>query len=260
MVLVAQEDEIKALKAQVDEMQDEMSKSLDEIAKLEGLPEENVRLRSMANSATEEAREAQQKREEAEADVLKELDRNKELLEKLLEEQRIKLNKANSEMKKSLAEEKKQGKGLASEIASLKEELERKDKTHAAEVHRLREQLKRLTALPPKKKKEPKQWLDLDEGPDAPPVSEQLATALKQNATRVVDLFRSWDSNGDGQVSRAEFHRAMPALGLQVPKQVIDDLFSEWDKDGGGEIGYQELVKILKAPRPPQPSSKPTKS
>ena len=82
-------------------------------------------------------------------------------------------------------------------------------------------------------------------------MSEQLAVALKQNATRVVDLFRSWDSNGDGQVSRAEFHKAMPALGLQVPKQVIDDLFSEWDKDGGGEIGYQELVKILKAPKHP---------
>ena len=39
------------------------------------------------------------------------------------------------------------------------------------------------------------------------------------------------------------------ALGLDVPKKVIDDLFSEWDSDGGGEIGYPELRKILQAPR-----------
>ena len=28
-------------------------------------------------------------------------------------------------------------------------------------------------------------------------------------------------------------------------------LFSEWDKDGGGELGYNELRKILQAPRTP---------
>ena len=46
----------------------------------------------------------------------------------------------------------------------------------------------------------------------------------------------------------------MPALGLDVPKKVIDDLFSEWDQDGGGEIGYQELRKILQAPRGASPT------
>ena len=66
--------------------------------------------------------------------------------------------------------------------------------------------------------------------------------------TRVLDLFRSWDADGDGAVSRAEFHRAMPALGLDVDKHVIDQLFSDWDTDGGGELGYAELRKILKPP------------
>ena len=56
-----------------------------------------------------------------------------------------------------------------------------------------------------------------------------------------------WDENGDGEVSREEFHLAMPALGLDVPKADIDKLFSEWDSDGGGCIGYKELSKILKA-------------
>ena len=70
---------------------------------------------------------------------------------------------------------------------------------------------------------------------------------LKKNSARVLDLFRSWDADGDGQVSRAEFHKAMPALGLEVPKKYIDDLFTEWDADGGGSLGYNELSKILRA-------------
>ena len=91
------------------------------------------------------------------------------------------------------------------------------------------------------------------------------------------DLDSGGDDDGDGEVGRKEFHKAMKALGLEVPKQSIDDLvsssrtlpstsslmpqsdsralafsralrqFSEWDKDGGGSIGYKELQKILQA-------------
>ena len=61
--------------------------------------------------------------------------------------------------------------------------------------------------------------------------AEQLADALKKNATRVLDLFRSWDADGDGEVTRAEFHKAMPALGLDVPKAEIDKLFDSWDRE-----------------------------
>jgi Ca2+-binding EF-hand superfamily protein len=89
--------------------------------------------------------------------------------------------------------------------------------------------------------------VDLDEGPDALPYSVQLANALKKNATRVIDLFRSWDTDGDGEVTRKEFHTAMGLLGLEVPKESVDSLFSEWDKDGGGAINFGELKKILSA-------------
>lgn len=87
--------------------------------------------------------------------------------------------------------------------------------------------------------------IDLDEGPDAPPITEQIAAALRANAGKVMDLFREWDVDGDGQVSKKEFHRAMPALGLEVPKKEVDTLFDSWDKDGGGTLGYAELRKIL---------------
>merc|ERR1712216_263754 len=75
----------------------------------------------------------------------------------------------------------------------------------------------------------------------------QLAQALRTHATRVLDLFRDWDDDGNGEISRKEFHKAMPALGLEVPKKAIDELFNEWDSSGDGSVGYKELTKILRA-------------
>jgi DNA repair exonuclease SbcCD ATPase subunit len=98
--------------------------------------------------------------------------------------------------------------------------------------------------------------IDLDEGPDARPVKDQLAEALAKSSARVLDLFREWDKNGDGEVDRAEFHKAIPALGLDVPKEDIDELFNEWDKDGGGSITFRELQTILKRRSPASTISK----
>ena len=83
---------------------------------------------------------------------------------------------------------------------------------------------------------------------NALPIAEQIKRALQLNATRVMDLFRSWDENGDGQVSCAEFHHAMAILGLEVPAESIDELFAGWDADGGGTLEFYELSKILRGP------------
>ena len=61
----------------------------------------------------------------------------------------------------------------------------------------------------------------------------------------MLDLFQHWDDNGDGEITRAEFHKAMPALGLDVPKKDIDELFNEWDSGGDGSLSFRELKKIL---------------
>ena len=53
------------------------------------------------------------------------------------------------------------------------------------------------------------------------------------------------DTDGDGEVSRKEFHKAMPLLGFDASKKDIDDLFSQWDTDGGGSLDFGELKKIL---------------
>jgi len=98
--------------------------------------------------------------------------------------------------------------------------------------------------------------IDLDEGPDAPPIQLQIAAALRQNAGKVLDLFRAWDANGDGEVSKKEFRKAMPTIGLDVPVQEVDALFDSWDQDGGGVLHYKELSKVLKSPAPPPTSVK----
>ena len=66
--------------------------------------------------------------------------------------------------------------------------------------------------------------------------SEQLRDALAKHAIRVVDLFREWDVDESGNVSKSEFRLAMPMLGLDVPVKHIDRLFDTWDPDHSGAI------------------------
>ena len=47
-------------------------------------------------------------------------------------------------------------------------------------------------------------------------------------------------------MSKKEFRRAMPLLGLDVAKKEIDRLFDSWDPDRSGEISLQELNKQLR--------------
>jgi len=142
--------------------------------------------------------------------------------------------------------------------------LKREQKETCDELSSLREQekMRRAAVVAPaaaaKKAEPPKRpksstifKLDLDEGPGSRPISEQLASALRANSGRVLDLFRDWDKDGDGEVSRDEFRRAMPLLGLEVPIQDIDALFTAWDKDGGGALSLAELTKILRSKTPP---------
>ena len=78
------------------------------------------------------------------------------------------------------------------------------------------------------------------------PIALQLKEALSKNAARVVDLFREWDTDGDGSISKKEFRRAMPMLGFDVPVKDIDALFDANDPDGSGEMDFKELKRMLK--------------
>ena len=77
-------------------------------------------------------------------------------------------------------------------------------------------------------------------------MSQQLRDALSKNAVRVIDLFRDWDDDQSGTVSKKEFRKAMNQFGLEAQRKEVDALFDSWDPDGSGSIEYAELNKLLR--------------
>ena len=73
--------------------------------------------------------------------------------------------------------------------------------------------------------------------------AEQLRHALTKNAVRVVDLFRDWDVNGDGQVSRKEFITGVKLLGFPGGSAAAS-LFDSWDDDGSGTLEVRLLLLL----------------
>ena len=86
--------------------------------------------------------------------------------------------------------------------------------------------------------------LDHEDGME---VSKQLRLALTSNMAKVVDLFKEWDINHDGRISKVEFRRSITRLlDERPPKEAVDALFDEMDADRGGTIEYRELYKLLR--------------
>ena len=74
----------------------------------------------------------------------------------------------------------------------------------------------------------------------------QLRSTLAANHAKVLDLFRTWDRNGDGTVGKPEMRRAIASLGFDAPAEAVDLLFESFDRDGGGAIEYKELYRVLR--------------
>ena len=68
----------------------------------------------------------------------------------------------------------------------------------------------------------------------------------------MIDLFKEWDEDSDGTVSKAEFRKAMPILGLAVPRREVDELFDSWDLDGSGALD----LKVCACPARLAPASR----
>ena len=71
---------------------------------------------------------------------------------------------------------------------------------------------------------------------------EQLIATLDENRVSVIDLFRSWDTDASGSVTKKEFRKGIAsALKVEPTLEELAALFSFLDPDGSGSIDYREL-------------------
>ena len=80
---------------------------------------------------------------------------------------------------------------------------------------------------------------------------EALARApffVRQSGVTFVDGLarREWDDDNSGAVSRDEFAKALPMLGLEASVGQIHAIFDEWDPDQSGRLEIDELNKLLR--------------
>ena len=88
--------------------------------------------------------------------------------------------------------------------------------------------------------------LKLDASDLGKPLDEQMRNMLVTNAVRVVDLFRAWDPENAGFISRKNFRSAIARLGSDAPRQVVDKLFDAIDADHNGKLEYNDLNRLLR--------------
>jgi len=81
-------------------------------------------------------------------------------------------------------------------------------------------------------------------------IIEELKKTLQKNILKLNDLFKQWDVDGNGLVSRKEWASAMPHIGVTTTTDMINALFDEMDEDGSGSISYIELRSKLSGKKP----------
>jgi Ca2+-binding EF-hand superfamily protein len=69
------------------------------------------------------------------------------------------------------------------------------------------------------------------------------APAATDRASALQNLFSQIDANGDGQITKSEFEKALGAGGTNVAQ--ADHVFSELDKNGDGSVSLGELKSAL---------------
>ena len=77
-------------------------------------------------------------------------------------------------------------------------------------------------------------------------VAALLNEKLAKSWQKISSLFRSWDMDGDGWITKNEFAKGMGVLGLGVSPDDVDELFAWFDPDNSGTIEFGELNSLLR--------------
>ena len=74
---------------------------------------------------------------------------------------------------------------------------------------------------------------------------QALRDALTRSAAQVTDVLAMWDEDGDGDITKAEFRKALRGMGFQARSQDFDAIFDEYDFDHSGSLDSRELRRML---------------
>jgi Ca2+-binding EF-hand superfamily protein len=84
------------------------------------------------------------------------------------------------------------------------------------------------------------------EAAGVPDSLKRVRDALNAKKERMLDLFRQWDTDGNGEIDKGEMRRGLESIGLSASREEVDGLFALVDKDGSGDISYRELFDALR--------------
>uniref|UniRef100_A0A7S3GLC1 EF-hand domain-containing protein n=1 Tax=Palpitomonas bilix TaxID=652834 RepID=A0A7S3GLC1_9EUKA len=73
-------------------------------------------------------------------------------------------------------------------------------------------------------------------------VVEAFRKRMAEKGSSALEVFASFDVDGNGTISRDEFRAAMDRLGIDLSHRHYDTLMEDVDKDGDGVISYDEFV------------------
>ena len=91
------------------------------------------------------------------------------------------------------------------------------------------------------------------------PVCDQIGEALLADKDRLAALFEVWDENGDGELSRTEFRRAVKLLGVKASKADVDQFLSLHDLNANEHFSLGELMGVVNRLSETPPTQPPPK-
>ena len=71
-----------------------------------------------------------------------------------------------------------------------------------------------------------------------------FALSEKEMSTVFNTIFRKYDSNGDGKITKEEFQKICYALGHFLETDELEIAFALVDSDGSGEIEREEFLEF----------------
>ena len=89
--------------------------------------------------------------------------------------------------------------------------------------------------------------MSLDVNGDGSLTFEELKQGLKdkENGDALMELMKSADTDGSGEINYTEFLAATMDAKLFIREEYLRTAFNMFDKDGSGKIDNEEIISLL---------------